>query len=150
MLTDKEYYFVKKVLDNPTEPKYKLYMEVYGCKEASARANSIKMMKKPEVKKFLDELRIQRNSHLKEATYWDKNKLMYKLTELAELAIEKGTEVYNTKTGALVGYKRDLGTARACYADLGKLIGAYEEDNQQKAPVNNFNLAEIFNQEKLE
>ena len=148
ILSESEFLFIRKILDTPKKAKWLIYKEVFDCSEKSAKVNATRFCNRPNVKKLIKKLRIDRHRQLHKASFWGKNRLVYEYSRLAEVAENEGHPIFD-KSGCQVGHKPDYSTVKGCYDSIGKIEGVFEKDNDQRKPVNTINLGDYFNKKEL-
>lgn len=148
ILNGVEFELIKYHVNNPKIPQYKAYMHIFECEEKSAKSNASKFFKKSIVKKKIREVRLMNSQTLTLSAFWDKNRLIYEYSRLADMALNEGHPII--QQGVHVGDNPDYSAAKGCYDGIAKIIGANEADNEQKAPKVTVTLADHFKKEQLE
>ena len=148
-LDNRAYMLVKVYLENPELPKWKVYQIAFGCDEKTAKSHYHKLFKNPMVLEKIKRAQIIRDQSLTQSIFWDKNRLIYEYTELANRALMDGHKKFD-RQGIQIDDDPDYSVAKGCYDSIGKIVGAFEVDNKQKKPETTVNLGDYFTKKELE
>ncbi len=117
------------------------YKHAYDAEKMKDEVIAIKaheLLKNGKIRVMLDELRAK----AKEATEWNVQKLISSHAEIFEIAMGRVASPHIVTEGAGLGISETLEVemrdtslmgATKALVEIGKLIGAYEKDNKQKA-----------------
>ena len=147
----RHYELIKRILDDPAKPEAEHYAEIFELEDPKSARASMSRLK--QQKAFKEEYQTHLKltaSALRNSVFWSKNRLLHEYSKLAEKALEEGkTTFYTNEKKQLCRHNNpEYQAARQCYDSIGKLIGAFEADNKQKAST--INLGDFFEKKSLE
>ena len=157
--------FVKQCVTDVTIPHWKIYHSIFCPEEDNTKekvkkacqVSASRLWNKPAVKHFKDIYQEKKLMALSEVSMWTKERLIYEHSRIHREAMDVGNLVLHKGKPVIIEdengepkklIEKELGAANKALESIGRLIGAYQEDNEQKATV--INLADYFEKKTLE